>query len=57
MRLLGVVVRSYIDFLILLIPTPLVSVLFLQQHPNFFFDVLNIYTREMHLPTRLRGAC
>ena len=26
--LLGVVVRSYIDFLILLIPTPLVSVLF-----------------------------
>ena len=27
--LLGVVVRRYIDFLILLIPTPLVSVLFL----------------------------
>ena len=26
--LLGVVVRKYIDFLILLIPTPLVSVLF-----------------------------
>ena len=26
--LLGVVVRTYIDFLILLIPTPLVSVLF-----------------------------
>ena len=26
--LLGVVVRRYIDFLILLIPTPLVSVLF-----------------------------
>ena len=33
--LLGVVVRRYIDFLILLIPTPLVSVLFLQQHPTF----------------------
>ena len=32
----GVVVRSYIDFLILLIPTPLVSV-FLQQHPYFLF--------------------
>ena len=32
--LLGVVVRRYIDFLILLIPTPLVSVL-LQQHPTF----------------------
>ena len=34
--LLGVVVRRYIDFLILLIPT-LVSVLFLQQHPYFLF--------------------
>ena len=32
--LLGVVLRRYIDFLILLIPTPLVSVL--QQHPYFF---------------------
>ena len=27
--------RRYIDFLILLIPTSLVSVLFLQQHPYF----------------------
>ena len=35
--LLGVVLRRYIDFLILLIPTPLVSVLFLQQHPYFLF--------------------
>ena len=26
----------YIDFLILLIPTPLVSALFLQQHPYLF---------------------
>ena len=34
---MGVVVRRYIDFLILLIPTPLVSVLFLQQHPYFLF--------------------
>ena len=33
--LLGVVVKRYIDFLILLILTPLVSVL-LQQHPYFF---------------------
>ena len=33
--LLGVVVRRYIDFFILLIPTPLVSVLFLQQHPYY----------------------
>ena len=31
----GVVVMRYIDFLILLIPTPLVSALFLQQHPYF----------------------
>ena len=36
--LLGVVVRRYIDFLILLIPTPLVSACsFLQQHPYFLF--------------------
>ena len=35
--LLGVVVRRYIDFLILLIPTPLVSVLFLQKHHYFLF--------------------
>ena len=35
--LLGVVVRRYIDFLILLIPTPLVYICtFLQQHPYFF---------------------
>ena len=34
--LVGVLVRRYIDFLILLIPTPLVSVLLLQQHPYFF---------------------
>ena len=31
---MGVVVRRYIDFLILPIPTPLISVL-LQQHPYF----------------------
>ena len=33
--LLGVVVRRYIDFLILLIPTPLVSVLFCCSIPTF----------------------
>ena len=33
--LLGVVVRRYIDFLILLIPTPLVSVLFCCSIPIF----------------------
>ena len=33
--LLGVVVSRYIDFLILLIPTPLVSVLFYSSIPTF----------------------
>ena len=33
--LLGVVVRRYIDFLILLIPTPLVSVPFYSNIPTF----------------------
>ena len=37
MCLLGVVVRRYIDFLILLIPTPLVSVLFYSSIPTFHF--------------------
>ena len=35
MWLLGVVVTWYIDFLILLIPTPLVSVLFCSSIPTF----------------------
>ena len=34
--LVGVVVRRYIDYLILLILTPLVSVLFCSSIPNFF---------------------
>ena len=34
-NLLGVVVRRYIDFLILLIPTPIVSVLFYSNIPTF----------------------
>ena len=33
--LVGVVVRRYIDFIILLIPTPLVSVLFCSSIPAF----------------------
>ena len=40
--LLGVVVRRYIDFLILLIPTPLVSVLFYSSIPTFW-EKKNIY--------------
>ena len=35
--LLGVVLRRYIDFFILLIPTPLVSVLFCSSIPTFLF--------------------
>ena len=46
--LLGVVVRRYIhvDFLILLIPTPLVRTCicsFLQQHPYFLFIFKNVF--------------
>ena len=36
MCLVGVVLRRYIDFLILLIPTPLVSVLFCSSIPTFY---------------------
>ena len=42
MWLLGVVVRRYIDFLILLIPTPLVSVLFCSSIPTSLFIFKNI---------------
>ena len=41
MWLLGVVLRRYIDFLILLIPTPLVSVLFCSSIPTFLFIFKN----------------
>ena len=43
--LLGVVLRRYIDFLILLIPTPLVCT-FLQQHPYFFFNFVKMILRS-----------
>ena len=51
--LLGVVVRRYIDFLILLIPTPLVSVLFFSSIPtlvHFFKCFLYIYFRSTVIP-------
>ena len=41
--LLGVVLRRYIDFHILLIPTPLVSVLFCSSIPTFLFIFLNVF--------------
>ena len=40
--LLGVVLRRYIDFLILLIPTPLVSVLFGSSIPTSVFHFVKI---------------
>ena len=47
MWLVGVVVRLYIDFLILLIPTPLVSVIFCTSIPTFcsYFNIYN-YTKD-----------
>ena len=42
--LVGVVVRRYTDFLILLFPTPLVLALFLQQHPYFFVHFKNVFS-------------
>ena len=43
----GVVVRRYIDFLILLIPTPLVSTLFMQQHLYFLLIFKMLF---VHVP-------
>ena len=41
---MGVAVRRYIDFLIiLLIPTPLVLAHFWQQHPYFFVHFKNVF--------------
>ena len=46
--LMGVVVRRYIDILILLIPTPLVYICsFLQQHPYFLEE-----ERRRRIPNR-----
>ena len=47
--LLGVVVRRYIDFLILLIPTPLVSGLFCSIS-TFLFIKKNVF-RSLHIIT------
>ena len=44
--LLGVVVRRYIDFLILLIPTPLVSVIFCSSIPTFCSFFIYIYINQ-----------
>ena len=47
--LLGVVLRRYMDFLILLIPTPLVSVLFCSSIPTSFFILLNYIYMYIHI--------
>ena len=44
MWLVGVVVRRYIDFFILLIPTQFVLALSLQQHPYLFVHYLNVFS-------------
>ena len=67
---MGVVVRRYIDFLILLIPTPLVSALFYSSIPTFcsfkfffpFLSVLfcnlcnNFFAQYKHIYGRLRAS-
>ena len=56
MWLLGVVLRRYIDFLILLIPTPLVSVLFCSSIPTFFFHFVNVYIYVYFRPSIRRAV-
>ena len=51
--LLGVILKRYIDFLLLLIPTPLVYVLFCSSIPTFLFifkNVLYIYIYQRNAP-------
>ena len=53
----GCGLRRYIDFLILLIPTPLVSVLFCSSIPTFLFIFyyIYIYSRIFSLGANLRN--
>ena len=46
--ILSVVLRRYIDFLILLIPTPLVSVLFCSSIPTFLFILYNTMIMQFY---------
>ena len=54
--LVGVIVRRYIDFLILLIPTPLVSVVFCSSIPTVIFVNFYIYIPTAKSLSRLGGA-
>ena len=47
--LVGVVVRRYIDFLILFIPTPLVSALFCSSIPTFCSFLILQYSKTNQL--------
>ena len=47
---MGVGLRRYIDFLILLIPTPLVSVLFCSSIPTFLFILKMFFFRSCSSP-------
>ena len=42
--LVGVVVRRYIDILIIIINFPYMQVFFWQQHPYFFVHFLNVFS-------------
>ena len=58
---MGVVVRRYIDFLILLIPTLLVLPLFLQQYPylfilKMFFVLVILYKRVFLVAVNTYGT-
>ena len=46
--LVGVVVRRYIDFIILLIPTPLVSVLFCSSKNNDYDNLVQLIKKYIH---------
>ena len=56
---MGVVVRRYIDFLILLIPTPLVSVLFYSSIPTFcsFFKCFSFLLEECQIAIFYFARC
>ena len=60
--LLGVVVRRYIDLLILFISTPLVSVLFYSSIPTFcsflitFYVLNNFFSQYKHTYRQLRAS-
>ena len=49
--LVGVVVRRYRDFLILLIPTPIVSVLFCSNIPTFCSSYKMFFFLQSELPS------